>query len=132
MRLRIGIDVGGTFTDFVALDRDSGRLFHHKEPSTPASPAEAVESGTGALLAIAGAGPGDVEMVVHGTTIALNAILQRRGAKVALVTSTGNRDLLEIARRPLVRGIEEEDHGDGARGVARVDHDVELTGVEYV
>jgi len=96
--LRIGIDVGGTFTDFVALDRDSGRLVHHKEPSTPASPAEAVESGTAALLKVTGAGPGDVEMVVHGTTIALNAILQRRGAKVALVTSKGNRDLLEIAR----------------------------------
>lgn len=96
--LRIGIDVGGTFTDFVMLDRDGGPLHYHKEPSTPADPAAAIDSGLANLLAKAGVAPDAVEFVVHGTTISLNAILQRRGARVALVVSQGNRDLLEIAR----------------------------------
>lgn len=98
MGLRIGIDVGGTFTDFVMLDRNGGPLHYHKEQSTPADPAAAIDSGLAALLEKAGVGPDAVEFVVHGTTISLNAILQRRGARAALVVSAGNRDLLEIAR----------------------------------
>jgi N-methylhydantoinase A len=96
--LRIGIDVGGTFTDFVLLDARSGRLVHHKEPSTPADPAAAVEAGIGTLLARGGIAAGDVGLVAHGTTIGLNAILQRRGAKVGVVTSMGSKDLIEIGR----------------------------------
>ncbi|MDB5367798.1 MAG: hydantoinase/oxoprolinase N-terminal region family protein [Rhodospirillales bacterium] len=98
MSLRLGIDVGGTFTDFVLLDRVTGRLDYHKQPSTPHDPAAAIEAGAAALLAQAGVPPSAVELVVHGTTISLNAILQRRGAPIALVVSPGNRDILEIAR----------------------------------
>src|SRR5260221_13145422 len=98
MPVKVGIDVGGTFTDFVLMDRLSGRTVHHKESSTPSDPAQAVEIGIAGLLDRAGVAAADVELVVHGTTIALNAILQRRGADVAVVVSRGNRDLLEIAR----------------------------------
>jgi N-methylhydantoinase A len=98
MSVRIGIDVGGTFTDFVLADRRGGRIVHHKEPSTPGDPARAVHLGIAALLARTGVVATEIELVVHGTTLALNAILQRRGARVALVVSTGNRDIMEIAR----------------------------------
>jgi N-methylhydantoinase A len=98
MSLRIGIDVGGTFTDFVLLNSATGTLVHHKEPSTPADPAAAVESGIAGLLERAAVRPGEVSLVAHGTTIGLNSILQRRGARVGVVTSPGNRDLLEIGR----------------------------------
>jgi N-methylhydantoinase A len=94
----MGIDVGGTFTDFVLLDRASGHLDYHKEPSTPSDPAAAIAAGANAIIAKAGADPADIELVVHGTTIGLNAILQRRGARIALVVSPGNQDILEIAR----------------------------------
>lgn len=98
MTKRIGIDVGGTFTDFVMLDRATGEMLRHKEPSTPATPSAAVASGIAALIEQAGARPADIELIVHGTTLSLNALLQRRGVRVALVTSRGARDILELAR----------------------------------
>ena len=97
-RYRIGIDVGGTFTDFVLVDLSATRLEFHKEPSVPDDPSAAVERGMRALVETFGVSLGDVELVVHGTTIGLNAIIQRRGARLALVVSRGNRDILEIAR----------------------------------
>jgi N-methylhydantoinase A len=97
-RYRIGIDVGGTFTDFVLADMRSQALRFHKEPSVPADPSLAVERGIAELCRLYGLTPRDVELVVHGTTIGLNAIIQRRGARMALVVSEGNRDVLEIAR----------------------------------
>ncbi len=98
---RIGIDVGGTFTDFVLADRASGRLVRYKEPSVPADPSLSVERGIPPLLDRAGIAPADVELVVHGTTLALNAIIQRRGARLGLVVSRGNRGVLEIGRSQL-------------------------------
>ncbi len=95
---RIGIDVGGTFTDFVLSPGGDGRLFHHKEASTPGDPSLAVERGIRALLDSAQLPPSAIGLVVHGTTIALNTVIQRKGAKLALVVSKGNRDVLEIAR----------------------------------
>jgi N-methylhydantoinase A len=97
-RFRIGIDVGGTFTDFILADMASGRLVLHKEPSVPDDPSLAVERGAAALMAAEGLSGDAVELVVHGTTIGLNAIIQRRGARLGLVVSRGNRDVLEIAR----------------------------------
>ena len=98
---RIGIDVGGTFTDFVLADRKSGRLVRYKEPSVPADPSLSVERGLPPLIERAGVAPSDIELVVHGTTLALNAIIQRRGAKLGLVVSPGNRGILEIGRAQL-------------------------------
>ena len=86
----LGVDVGGTFTDFL-LARD-GRVEVHKRPSTPDDPARAVLDGLDAL----GATP---ELVIHGSTVATNAVLQRRGARTALVTTEGLRDVLVIGRQ---------------------------------
>ncbi|MCD7098789.1 hydantoinase/oxoprolinase family protein [Stenotrophomonas sp. MMGLT7] len=98
MSLRVGIDVGGTFTDFVLSDSSSGKLAYHKQPSTPDDPSRAIAAGVGPLLAAAQVRADQVDRVVHGTTMSLNAILLRRFARVALVVSPGNRDILEIAR----------------------------------
>jgi N-methylhydantoinase A len=95
---RVGIDVGGTFTDFVLCDPRRGDLVHYKEPSTPADPSRAVITGLAALLDLAGLKPSEVAVLMHGTTIGLNAIIQRRGADIALIVTTGFRDILEIAR----------------------------------
>jgi len=97
-RYRIGIDVGGTFTDFVLADVTGADLSFFKEPSVPSDPSLAVERGLAALIEQQGLDPKDIELIVHGTTIGLNAIIQRRGARIALVVSKGNRDVLEIAR----------------------------------
>jgi N-methylhydantoinase A len=97
---RIGIDVGGTFTDFVLADGAS-RLVRFKEPSVPDDPSLSVARGLPRLIERAGICLADVELVVHGTTLALNAIIQRRGARMGLVVSRGNRGVLEIARAQL-------------------------------
>ncbi len=95
---RIGIDVGGTFTDCVLFNARTGELTFFKEPSVPSDPSMAVQRGVDGLLRRAGVSPESVELVVHGTTLAVNAVIQRRGAKVGLVVSQGNRDVLEIGR----------------------------------
>jgi len=95
---RIGIDVGGTFTDFVLSNPNDGSLTYHKEPSTPDDPSRALIEGLQSLLTKAGMTSADVGTLMHGTTIGLNAIIQRRGATIALVVSKGYRDILEIAR----------------------------------
>src|SRR5438093_3861869 len=94
--LRIGIDTGGTFTDFYAVHR--GRVFTHKVTSTPGDPSRALVEGLGALLARLGVRPGDVE-VVYGSTVATNTLLERRGGRTALVTTAGFEDVLEIGRQ---------------------------------
>jgi N-methylhydantoinase A len=95
---RIGIDVGGTFTDFVLFEPVASRLVHHKQPSTPDDPSRAVAEGLATLLAKAELSAGDVALLMHGTTIGLNAVIQRKGARVALVVTEGFRDVLEIGR----------------------------------
>src|SRR5262244_3488297 len=90
----VGIDVGGTFTDVTAVDGATGRVAVTKVPSQPDNEAAAVLAGLEAL-GIEGRG---VRRLVHGTTVGTNAILERRGARVALVTTAGFRDLIEIGR----------------------------------
>lgn len=100
-RHRIGIDVGGTFTDLVVVPLGGdGAVRRHKTPSTPHDPSEAVEQGLRDLLQ-QGLDLSSVEEIVHGTTIGLNAIIQRSGARVSFVTSRGYRDMLGIARARL-------------------------------
>ena len=96
---RIGVDVGGTFTDFVLRDEATGRSWVHKAPSTPRDPSEAVRNGLPALLEKAGAGAAEIGQFLHATTVATNAIIQRRGAKTALVTTRGFRDVLILGRQ---------------------------------
>lgn len=95
---RIGIDVGGTFTDFVLVNATTGITTFFKEPSVPSDPSASVERGIVKVIEKAGVTNDDVELVIHGTTIGLNAIIQRRGARIALVVPRGFRDILEIAR----------------------------------
>ena len=94
---RLGIDIGGTFTDITILGGD-GRLCTKKILSTPDDYSRAIEEGVRALLAEAGIGASEIDEVVHGTTVATNAIIERQGVQVALVTTEGFRDVLEIAR----------------------------------
>lgn len=100
---RAGIDVGGTFTDLVLWDTETGRLITHKVPSTPDDPARAVIGGLAEMCGKTGIEPHDVGMVLHGTTIATNIIIERSGARVGMITTRGFRDVLHIARkkRPL-------------------------------
>jgi N-methylhydantoinase A len=99
MGYRLGIDVGGTFTDLVLFAEESGTLVVEKVPSVPTDPSEGILDGIRKILARAGAAPADVAYVAHGTTVATNTLLQRHGARTALITTRGFRDLLEIARQ---------------------------------
>ncbi|HET7874484.1 MAG TPA: hydantoinase/oxoprolinase family protein [Methylomirabilota bacterium] len=101
-RYRLGVDVGGTFTDLVLVGPD-GRALTRKVLSTTANYAEAIIAGVRGLLVSAGLEPRAVSEVIHGTTVATNAILERRGARTGLITTTGFRDLLEIGRLRLAR-----------------------------
>ena len=94
--MQIGVDIGGTFTDIVALDRD-GRLALTKVASTPKNLLEGIDAAV-RILAIAGAEPGDVERFIHGTTVATNAILEQKGAVTAVLTTEGFEDVLELGR----------------------------------
>ncbi|HUM14729.1 MAG TPA: hydantoinase/oxoprolinase family protein [Candidatus Nitrosotalea sp.] len=90
----VGIDVGGTFTDLTAVEVETGRAVVTKVPSRPRNEAAAVLAGLEAL----GIASADVRRLVHGTTVGTNAVLERRGARVALLTTAGFRDLIEIGR----------------------------------
>ncbi len=95
-RVRIGIDVGGTFTD-VALETSDGRLETSKVPTTPRAPERGVMTGVRLALEKAGIGVDAVRSVIHGTTLATNALIERRGARTALVCTRGFRDTLRLA-----------------------------------
>ena len=95
--MQIGVDIGGTFTDIVALDR-AGRLALTKVPSTPKDLLDGIGAAVTRVLALAGGKPGDVERFIHGTTIATNAILEQKGAVTAVLTTDGFEDVLELGR----------------------------------
>ncbi|HAM60004.1 MAG TPA: 5-oxoprolinase [Candidatus Rokubacteria bacterium] len=96
---RIGIDVGGTFTDMVSVD-DAGRVALAKAASTPGDPSLGVMDGIAALAAALGTPPArllaETERIVHGTTVATNALLEHKGARVGLLTTEGHRDVIEM------------------------------------
>ncbi len=106
----IGVDVGGTFTDFYALDDQTGAFVIHKTPSTPDHPARAIVDGIQALCTQHHIDTSAIRRLSHGTTVATNTLLQRRGATVALITTQGFRDLLEIGRqiRPHMFSLQED------------------------
>ena len=104
----VGIDVGGTFTDLLVTD-DAGQLTPHKTPTTPANPADGVLTGLSELAELLGREVNDffaeIEVIVHGTTVATNAVLTDNGARTGLLTTEGFRDILEMRR-----GIRDRDH----------------------
>ncbi|MBN9307430.1 MULTISPECIES: hydantoinase/oxoprolinase family protein [unclassified Devosia] len=95
---RIGIDIGGTFTDCVLVDEASGSALLHKLLTTPEDPSDAVLDGVAALLAMGGVGIGDVSTLVHGTTLVTNALIERRGVRAGMLVTAGMRDILDIGR----------------------------------
>jgi N-methylhydantoinase A len=98
MSARVGVDIGGTFTDLVVIDEVTGALGVGKVLTTAKDPAHGVEQGVQSLLDEAHVDPARVRAVVHGTTLATNALIERKGARTALLTTEGFRDALEIRR----------------------------------
>jgi len=95
---RIGVDVGGTFTDLVLYDESRDRVWMGKLLTTPDDPSAAILEGIAGLVREAGLSEADLHSVVHGTTLVTNAIIERKGCKVGLLTTKGFRDSLEIGR----------------------------------
>ncbi len=96
--MRLGIDVGGTFTDFVLLDDASGQIHTYKCLTTPRDPAEAIVEGMRGLTQQIPGYVGQLEEIIHGTTLVINAIIERKGARTGLITTQGFRDVLELRR----------------------------------
>ena len=98
MSYRLGVDVGGTFTDLLLIDEESGATHTAKVPSTPEDSSVGVLNGIARICDESAVNPADVSRVMHGTTVATNAVLTGRGAKVGLVTTAGYEDTLQVAR----------------------------------
>jgi N-methylhydantoinase A len=96
--IEIGIDIGGTFTDVVAII-DAAQIVYTKVPSTPKNLVQGVRLGTEKVLRLAGRSPAEVTRFIHGTTVATNAVLERRGAPIAVLMTEGFRDTLEMGRQ---------------------------------
>lgn len=105
MRYRLGVDVGGTFTDLLLFDDETGAFWRHKTPSTPHDSSEGILTGVNAITDEAGVDPADVEFFLHGTTVATNAVLEGKGARVGLVVTEGYRDIMQIARSFVPGGL---------------------------
>lgn len=99
MSWRVGIDIGGTFTDLALQDEQTGELLIHKCVTTPEDPSEAALTGLTALLNQQGIGLPEISQVIHGTTLASNIVLERKGKDVALIVTRGFRDVLKLARQ---------------------------------
>ncbi len=120
----IGVDVGGTFTDLFAFDRASGAFALHKTSSTPDNPARAILTGIQELVEKTEIDFDQISMVAHGTTVATNALIQRKGGAVAMVTTENFRDLIEIGRqiRPKLYDLK----ADFPQPLARREHRFEV------
>jgi N-methylhydantoinase A len=101
MAYRLGVDVGGTFTDLFLVgdgNGDGGGRYRVKTPSTPADPSEGVLTGVRRICEEAGIDVGDIRNILHGTTVATNAVLESKGARVGLITTSGFQQILHLAR----------------------------------
>ena len=142
MSWRIGVDIGGTFTDFALLDGAGRKLAIHKHLTTPADPSAAVIEGVGAILSANNVAIEDVSTIAHGTTLVTNAVIERRGALTGMLVTDGFGDIMDtgleqrydlfdlrirypdpIVPRPLRRGVRERVHYDG-----RIETAVDLDG----
>ncbi|MGI9409330.1 MAG: hydantoinase/oxoprolinase family protein [Hyphomicrobiaceae bacterium] len=139
--IAVAFDIGGTFTDFVLQDGTRGRTHSLKVPTTPDDPSIAVVDGLARILAQAGTAASDVRTLLHATTVATNAVLERKGAPTGLITTAGFRDVLIIGRQkryetydlyiskpaPLIkrRHIVEVEERTGAAGEVVKDLDIE-------
>ncbi len=105
MSYRLGVDVGGTFTDLLLIDEASGETYRAKTPSTPADSSVGVLNGIAKVAKVAGVEPSRISHVLHGTTVATNAIIEGKGAKVGLVVTDGFRQVLQVARSFVPGGL---------------------------
>ncbi len=105
MNYRLGVDVGGTFTDLLLIDQDTGATTRDKVPSTPSDPSVAVINGLERICAKAGIEPSAINHLMHGTTVATNAVLEAKGARVGLVVTQGFRQILQVARSFVPGGL---------------------------
>lgn len=108
MSYMIGVDVGGTFTDFSVFNQETGELFHYKDSSTPADPSKAIVKGVQDVLDMKKAGPHEVSYLAHGTTVGTNALIEKKGCRLGLITTKGFKDLMEIGtqRRPSLYNLQ--------------------------
>src|SRR5215210_820681 len=98
MAYRLGVDVGGTFTDLFLVSDEDGERFRVKTPSTPGDPSEGVLNGVRRICEEAKIEVGELRNILHGTTVATNAVLESKGARVGLITTTGFAQILHLAR----------------------------------
>lgn len=98
MSFKLGVDVGGTFTDLLLFHEHTGRQVRAKTPSTPADPSIGVLAGIDKVCRLAGISPSEISHIMHGTTVATNAVLEGKGAKVGLITTEGFKQILHLAR----------------------------------
>ncbi|MFT5329658.1 MAG: N-methylhydantoinase A [Parasphingorhabdus sp.] len=105
MGYRLGVDVGGTFTDLLLIDEATGQTFRDKVPSTPSDPSQAVINGARGLCERQNIAPQDIDLFLHGTTVATNAMLEKKIAKVGLIVTEGHRHLMQIARSLVPGGL---------------------------
>ena len=105
MAYRLGVDVGGTFTDLLLFNDANGQFWRFKTPSTPADQSEGVMTGVLAICGLAGIAAKEIDVFLHGTTIATNAVLEGKGARVGLVVTEGYRQMMQIARSLVPGGL---------------------------
>ena len=128
MAYRLGVDVGGTFTDLLLFDNDNGSFWRHKTPSTPHDSSVGILTGVEAICSAAGISPSEVEFFLHGTTVATNAMLEGKGARVGLVTTEGYRQILQIARSFVPGGLAGWIVWPKPEPLARLEDTVEIKG----
>ncbi len=128
MGYRLGVDVGGTFTDLLLLDESSGAFWRHKTPSTPQDSSEGIMVGVDAICAKAGIRPSSVDVLLHGTTVATNAVLEGKGARVGLIVTEGYRQVLQIARSLVPGGLAAWIVWPKPEPMARLEDTVEIPG----
>jgi N-methylhydantoinase A len=128
MAFRLGVDVGGTFTDLLLFEEESGAFWRHKTPSTPADSSIGVLAGVEAVCAAAGILPSEVAMLLHGTTVATNAMLEGKGARVGLIVTEGYRQIMQIARSFVPGGLAGWIVWPKPEPLARLEDTVEIKG----
>ena len=128
MAYRLGVDVGGTFTDLLLLDDASGRYWRHKTPSTPHDSSEGVITGVQAICMQADIRAADIAVFLHGTTVATNAVLEGKGARVGLVVTHGYRQMMQIERSWVPGGLAGWIIWNQPEPMARLEDTVEIQG----
>ena len=128
MGYRLGVDVGGTFTDLLLFDDANGSSWRHKTPSTPHDSSEGILTGLEQLCSDAGISPRQIEVFLHGTTVATNAVLEGKGARVGLVTTAGYRQIMQIARSFVPGGLAGWIVWPKPQPMARLEDTVEVKG----